>query len=278
MATAMTALPSSNPPTPPAFTFPRLPSSVGSSSSSVQRNASSSSSLSTRTTSSTASLAAVPIRPPPLQTRTAATDSAQLPSDALDRDHAHAHSSRGIMRNGPRTARSTLVPAIVTDSPPRSGTEPYAPSSKSPTTPRASQVGWERSESPVGMRMTVSMDPANGNTPRGRELSGARSHASSSRTQSTGQAGREVSADGIPKEGERQRRPSTASAQSTMPKKQSIKDWILGEELGRGSYSTVSRLRRLPILPDKQGGRSDACPYFFLELIASNQAIRYQDH
>ncbi|WWD18183.1 hypothetical protein CI109_102632 [Kwoniella shandongensis] len=69
---------SSNPPTPPNNypTFPRL------SSPNIHRNASTSSSRSTTTVSSTSSVQAAPMRPPPIETSTAATSRSQIPSRA----------------------------------------------------------------------------------------------------------------------------------------------------------------------------------------------------
>lgn len=82
-----------------------------------QRNISQSSS---HTTSSTSSLEAAPIRPPPIQTRTAATSSAQLPPpDEVDRQE------REIRRDSDSRARSQ-----------QSNSGYYREGSQSPVTPR----------------------------------------------------------------------------------------------------------------------------------------------
>lgn len=276
---------SSNPPTPPTQypQFPRLPH-ASSSSPSIQRNASTSSSHSTTTTSSTSSLVAVPMRPPPIETRTAATTPINPSGDEEKKAGSRAGSGsestrpdrfyhspqptyggRGFMRNGPRSnmARQSTspVPPIQTSSPDpnnplylassplkgKSTTLPL-PLQLSPTTPRAQQAPWasqRNSEEPEGrspevppMVYVTESGPSSPSSPRGRGglasvPSSPRAQMNKPRTLSVG-----VKAE---RDAERERRMSQASnGSATGTRKPSVKDWIFGEELGRGSYSTVS--------------------------------------
>lgn len=277
---------SSNPPTPPTQypQFPRLPH-ASSSSPSIQRNASTSSSRSTTTTSSTSSVMAAPMRPPPLETRTAATTPIQAGdedssgsragsgsesrrSDRFYHSPQPVYGGRGFLRNGPRTggmmARQSTspIPAIQTTTPDPSS--PLAQSSSplkgksttmplpqlSPTTPRAPQVPWaaqQQSEEPETrspddppMVYVTASGPSSPTSPRGR--GGLHSLPSSPRAQMT--KPRTLSVDArTERDAERERRMSQASdTSSSGNRKPSAKDWIFGEEIGRGSYSTVSTI------------------------------------
>ncbi|WVQ85480.1 hypothetical protein IAT38_007645 [Cryptococcus sp. DSM 104549] len=87
----------SSPPTPPSthLNFPRLASP------SIQRNASTSSSRSTTTVSSTSSVQAAPMRPPPIETSTAATSRSQLPSRAQSESEGEAANGSAGNANTP---------------------------------------------------------------------------------------------------------------------------------------------------------------------------------
>ena len=257
---------SSSPPTPPYPAFPRLPSST---SQSISRNASTSSSRSTASSSS--SLVAVPIRPPPIETRTAATTPQQLPSRPTSADPEVASplrgkytsprigAGRGIYRNGPRARHpdtppiitSPLVGGMVSRHRERPNTAPNP--EMSPTTPRGNRWRAPDSETmptsptPAPIRVTVSMDMTDSGPsspvpqyPRGRH--GMRSIPSSPVGYREERAkARTLSAD-RDMTGERERRQSQASAHSSHSggqRKPSLRDFVLGEELGRGSYSTV---------------------------------------
>ena len=300
------------PPTPPMAypNFPRIPqgahshsshsahgSASGSSPSSphpsVQRNASTSSSRSNTTSSSTSSLLAAPIRPPPIETRTAATTTpVNLPSRPSSTDTSFAspanghgngfaygnghggsgynsdaeppvghYGGRGFSRNGPRTARQAttpLPPAIVTyPHQPLRGetygggpTVPYPP--LSPTTPRALHSSWfanedlrpDTPEQRGPVTVTVSLDDV---TPPMAGPSRGRSGIGSTPASPIARAQRNLSVDGrrpSTADGtmtDRERRQSVASQGSASgQRKHSLRDYVLGEELGRGSYSTVS--------------------------------------
>ena len=356
MATALHASPvptpsTSAPPTPPYPTFPRLPSTGPS----ISRNASTSSSRSTTTVSSTtSSLVAAPIRPPPIETRTAATTPAQLPSRPTSTDPTCSNSrnnsggtsaqqyagqvgysspagggggmfgGRGFMRNGPRSRTSTLptTPSIITSTSPspapagsgfasgsdtrgtpeRSHTAPV--SEMSPTTPRAQR--WPSPEMvhegrSMPLRVTVSMDPVKDSSStmftsplahprpvRGREgqwstPSSPIEHRSPRKSQRT------LSVDGVRdgdgRDRERERGQSQASASSSNSagglKRPSIRDFVLGEELGRGSYSTVSCIYPIEVTNHAYrdpGGPSYFCgrPVAFISKIDSS--ICHQDY
>lgn len=260
------------PPTPPTSlpAFARVTSA-----SILQRNASTSSSRSTTTSESTSSLVAVPIRPPPIQTRTTATPEAQLPSEgtpSYDLEPSGGYyGGRGFIHNGPRMARQATMPVhhslphLITDDdsmPERSvSVPPHA--SRSPTTPRASHRSLDTDSAPQ-LPLPVSPGPLSlsyddGSDSKSEDKSDTRSDIptpsrgrqadSCPPTPSTARSGprrRDHSADSstvAPSERtERERRPSHASANSTASSaraRPSTRDFILGEELGRGSYSTV---------------------------------------
>lgn len=255
---ATTSSAASTPPTPPSTLpiFARVTSAAL-----LQRNASTSSSISTTTSESSSSLVAVPIRPPPIQTRTAATPEAQLPSDAAtdydDSEPRGHYGGRGFIHNGPRMkhtdepARSwSQPPAIVTTSSPTSAAQSLPPS-LSPVTPKAARLGLAESMpapipvSPRQLRVTIGDDDS--------PVSPARSRAGSSASPSTPTTakvikGRTHSVDrssnpntnlAEPRE-RRQSQLSTQSNGSAVSKRPSLRDYVLGKELGRGSYSTVS--------------------------------------
>ncbi|KAK6907621.1 AGC/PDK1 protein kinase [Kwoniella mangroviensis CBS 8886] len=288
--------PTSSPPTPPTNypTFPRL------SSPSINRNASTSSSRSTATTSSTSSVQAAPMRPPPIETSTAATSRSQLPSRAESGTESDAGYSarrgyggpelgsvggRGWGRNGPRSGRMTPSHIITTPShsPPNTNTSnahcnrPSTSDSAatvSPSTPRAPRYHGNSQDptSPGPLKVTISLDPMDtvdhdhhSNTPpshasspiRGREghLTAPSSPTDPSRSPAfVGGKQRTLSVDAGPSwahpgkrsgsaDRERERRQSQVSTHSHSGsgqiKKPSIRDFVLGEELGQGSYSTV---------------------------------------
>ncbi|BEI87169.1 hypothetical protein CcaverHIS002_0705150 [Cutaneotrichosporon cavernicola] len=253
---ATAASPAGTPPTPPSGlpAFARVTSA-----SLLQRNASTSSSISTTTSESSSSLVAVPIRPPPIQTRTAATPEAQLPSDAgadySEPEPAGMYGGRGFARNGPRMARQATdpprsigtsgrqTPSIITCN---TGRSPSVPRNLSPTTPRATRLPLPESmmtgapHSPQALRVTVADDDGPGTPARPQ-------HTSSS-------PGTPTTLRGIPKSrnqsmdsshaalSERERRQSQLSTQSSgsaASRRPSRRDYIFGDELGRGSYSTV---------------------------------------
>ncbi|WRT65952.1 uncharacterized protein IL334_002903 [Kwoniella shivajii] len=290
--------PTSSPPTPPTNypTFPRL------SSPSINRNASTSSSRSTATTSSTSSVQAAPMRPPPIETSTAATTPSQLPSRPVSRaddDHSDASrrgyggsgpelgsvGGRGWGRNGPRSGRMTPQHIITTPSHSPSpilnsstSTRPTTSGSMitvSPTTPRGLRFPVDQDPtSPGPLRVTISLDPmdtlnhdhhqsnsppSNPSSPvRGREghLTAPSSPTIVTRSQALMDGKqRTLSVDAGPswtngrrsgsidRDRERERRQSQISnhshSGSGQIKKPSIRDFVLGEELGQGSYSTV---------------------------------------
>ncbi|OCF43220.1 AGC/PDK1 protein kinase [Kwoniella heveanensis CBS 569] len=290
--------PASSPPTPPTNypTFPRL------SSPSIQRNASTSSSRSTTTVSSTSSLQAAPMRPPPIETSTAATSRSQLPSRAeseteSERNLASSAYSpdRGTIggrnwgRNGPRSGRMGITTPSRSPPPILNTAQNHRPSTSgstattSPTTPRQPRhllVEDPSSVSPQGpLRVTISMDPmdhmnhdhrsvsppsdpSSPITARGREghLTAPSSPTVPPRAPALmGNKQRTLSVDGgnhrpvangrrsgsmdRQTERERERRQSQVSnhshSGSGQIKKPSIRDFVLGEELGQGSYSTV---------------------------------------
>jgi 3-phosphoinositide dependent protein kinase-1 len=247
---------SSNPSTPPYPHFPRLPH-TSSATPSIQRNASTSSSHSTTTNSSTSSLAAVPMRPPPSETRTAATSSSQTGTSVTSgyTSEGSSYGGRGYMWNGPRSEMSrhgTLpIPSIHTSAPPHSPlASPSSPLQErsttlpitrpSPTTPRAPSAPWSADlQSPdTAPRVTITASgPSSPASPRGRGV------GSIPLSPSPGQP-RTLSVGVKPERDlERERRMSQASnASSSGSKKPSARDWVFGEEIGRGSYSTVRRI------------------------------------
>jgi len=255
MAAAVSS--SSNPSTPPYPQFPRLPH-ASSGSPSIQRNASTSSSHSTTTTSSTSSLAAAPMIPPPSETRTAATSPSQMGNDGTMPAHGDAKFSggRGAIRNGPRCdmARHGTLP-IPTNSPvaapmsplslqssPLHGKSTTAPLPYSPTTPRAPDAPWSTKrdsslENPPRVTITTS-DPSSSTSPaspRGRGLGIDPSSPVQNKLRTLSVSGKSE------RDLERERRMSQASnGSSSGNRKPSAKDWVFGEEIGRGSYSTVS--------------------------------------
>lgn len=220
---------------------------------------------------------AAPIRPPPIETRTAATTPAQVPSRPGSADPFSQSSLRNQVpiglrapiRNGPRSraALPTHSTPLNPSSPlgqgdrvtPERPTASIGPDS-SPTTPRAPrwlpQDSLAKSSEPAP-RVTISMDldqtdndqPLMAPRPiRGRE-SGQRSTPSSPiDRRSPRLKHRTLSVDGrAPVSGDEQRerrisQASVGSSASTGARKPSLKDFVLGEELGRGSYSTVSVL------------------------------------
>lgn len=178
-------------------------------------------------------------------------------------------SARGGMRNGPRSRQGTLaLPSIITTPdliPSRASSVPLPidPTSErrhlSPTTPRASRFA--ESEDEAQPRSQQSGGSSSGNRRSSRvssqgtaeptsplAASSNRSSAGSAMTERKGRTlsvgadhGRSASAD-------RDRRQSMASNRSaaTGRVRESPKDYIFGEELGRGSYSTVSRASGSP--------------------------------
>lgn len=175
------------------------------------------------------------------------------------------------MHNGPRMARQATMPVhhslphLITDDdsmPERSvSVPPHA--SRSPTTPRASHRSLDTDSAPQ-LPLPVSPGPLSlsyddGSDSKVEDKSDTRSDIptpsrgrqadSCPPTPSTARSGprrRDHSADSstvAPSERtERERRPSHASANSTASSaraRPSTRDFILGEELGRGSYSTV---------------------------------------
>lgn len=280
---------SSNPPTPPTLfhQFPGLQHATSSSSPpSIQRNASTSSNHSTTTSSSsTSSLMAVPMRAPPVETRTATTtpiipgsgnemspESSRAGSggesqrpDRFYHSPQPTYGGRGFMRNGPRSggmARESTspVPPIQTSSSDykslaiassplgsKSTTLPI-PQQLSPTTPRAQQAPWSaqdqvaepeaRSPDDPPLVYITESGPSSPSSPRGRagfsSVPGSPiAHMAKPRTLSV-DVRTELDA-------ERERRMSQASNGSNGgTRKPSARDWIFGEEIGRGSYSTVS--------------------------------------
>lgn len=296
--------PSGNPSTPPYPQFPRLHQS-SSSSPSIQRNGSTSSTHSNTTTSSTSSLAAVPMRPPPVETRTAATTPSQMgagadgtsasamasraASSSREREgsggegpsgmyhspqpvygNGTAYGGRGFMRNGPRSEMArhgtSPIPSIHTSSPGHGPTSPLAlassplkdksttlplPNQLSPTTPRAPSAPWSSSNERDGTSQVYSPD----NPPRvmittsgasspsdTRGRAGFASIPSSPTQDYGGSKARTLSVGGkSERDLERERRMSQASSGSSSgTKRPSARDWVFGEEIGRGSYSTVS--------------------------------------
>lgn len=281
---------SPNPPTPPTLfhQFPGLQHADSSSPPSIQRNASTSSSHSTTTTSSsTSSLMAVPMRAPPIETRTASTTPIQPGAgDEMSASSSRAGSGsggqrpdrfyhspqptyggRGFMRNGPRSGgmdrqSTSPVPHIHTSSPedgrlslsssPLDGKSTILPIPQqlSPTTPRAQQAPWAkddhdgvddpevRSPEDPPMVFVTESGPSSPSSPRGR--AGLRSIPASPSAQ-MGKP-RTLSVDvRTDSDAERERRMSQASNGSNSgTRKPSARDWIFGEEIGRGSYSTVS--------------------------------------
>lgn len=251
---ATAASPASTPPTPPTGlpAFARVTSA-----SLLQRNASTSSSVSTATSESSSSLVAVPIRPPPIQTRTAATPEAQLPSDVAadysEPEPAGMYGGRGFARNGPRMARQATepprtfgpsgrqTPSIITTD---VGRSPSLPPSLSPTTPRAPRLPLPDSMmgpvSPQQLRVTVADDDIPG-TPSRAQV--PHSNPGTPTTLRARAKSRNQSMDsnhvGISERERRQSQLSTQSNGSAASKRPSLRDYILGEELGRGSYSTV---------------------------------------
>ncbi|WVQ71191.1 hypothetical protein IAR50_000716 [Cryptococcus sp. DSM 104548] len=156
---------------------------------SISRNPSTSSSRSTTTVSSTSSIQAAPMRPPPPETRTAATDKSQIASrnasDAEDDYHGPKTgpaSGRGGTwgRNGPRTVASSttlshspqprypIPPSIVTSSASPSPILTNATRRRregaggSPTTPRGASFSAAPDSTVDGsapLRVTISIDP-----------------------------------------------------------------------------------------------------------------------
>ncbi|WWC60568.1 uncharacterized protein I303_103142 [Kwoniella dejecticola CBS 10117] len=181
---------------------------------------------------------------------------------------------RGWGRNGPRSGRATPQHIITSPShsPPSVRDTPLAPSGLSPTTPRAPRYPTQQDPtSPGPLRVTISLDPMDtlnqetrSNTPpshasspvRGREghLTAPSSPADPPRAPGlVGGKQRTLSVDAGPNwphmrrsgsaERDRERRQSQVSTHSHTSsgqlKKPSIRDFVLGEELGQGSYSTV---------------------------------------
>lgn len=116
MATTYSPLPSPAPPTPPTPSSAIYPSTLSRlRETTLDRSASSSSSRSTTTTSSTSSLVAAPIRPPPIETSTASTSSAQLPSrsqstDPYSSQHRGSYDSGGYGNNQGESSRTGSGP------------------------------------------------------------------------------------------------------------------------------------------------------------------------
>lgn len=166
------------------------------------------------------------------------------------------------MRNGPRSRGSTMIPnpSIITSpitTPERPQTVPLG-NDLSPTTPRAlrfpspeTTANGEMDVNGNGPRVTISMDPTDGPSSmtarQGRSRNGQWSTPSSPTDRRSPKSKyRTLSVDGRSEVDSRERRQSQASAHSSTSasgqKKPSLRDFIIGEELGRGSYSTVSYL------------------------------------
>ncbi|KAL7423728.1 serine/threonine protein kinase [Cryptotrichosporon argae] len=318
MATAMT------PPTPPSLAFQRLHSHSHSHSASpsLQRHASTASSHSTATSESTSSsLVAVPIRPPPIQTRTAATLDVQLPHDSAphapspspslpsprpsryDDESQGLYGGRGFMRNGPRMARQNTappLPAIITTLDARPDNAEHAPDPEDPTaaqqehdahlspsTPRPSRrLPLPAEPSPTQPRVTISLDtiaaPGPGpSSARGRPGSTPGSPIThrydKQRTLSVDAAG-DGRAGQTERERERERRQSQASIASAGSRRPSIRDYVVGEELGRGSYSTVVRATLAPnnaIAASPRGTRRFAIKIMNQAHLVAERKIKY---
>ncbi|KIR43325.1 serine/threonine protein kinase [Cryptococcus deuterogattii 99/473] len=293
MASSLAVSPSSSSPA-PSSPYSRLIAPT------ITRNHSSSSSRSTATCSSTSSVQAAPMRPPPIETSTAATSRSQLPSNRHSENEAEHDTTYtspglsvggrgGLARNGPRSNRlgtspqtrhvplsigalsPSPSPILNVGSKRQSNTEPV--SGTSPSTPLSKSFLAQQDASPssstIPLRVTISVDPndrlshdreshsverhrTQGHSPvRGRygHLSTPSSPTSSYRAL-TGKP-RTLSVDAgqnwggsqrnRPRDGDdRERRQSqVSSASSGGLKKHSLDDWVLGEELGVGSYSTV---------------------------------------
>jgi 3-phosphoinositide dependent protein kinase-1 len=211
------------------------------------------------------------------------------------------------MRNGPRSRQGTLpLPAIVTSDPDflpsRASSTPlpaHAPHiGLSPTTPRASHFADPDELDGQGpFRVTISSDAphdlghgnGNGNGNSYGYGSGSSSPRSSKglpsptidrkgRTLSVGAGqGRDASRD-------RERRQSQASAKSAASGRvrETPRDYVFGEELGRGSYSTVSQRYRERIGEKLTApGRASDQGFLFhcvTHFASSAQTVRYQDH
>ncbi|ORY28598.1 hypothetical protein BCR39DRAFT_534303 [Naematelia encephala] len=265
----------SAPPTPPYPPFPRLPH-ASSSGPSISRNASTSSSRSNTTTSSTtSSLVAAPMIPADPKTRTAATTPSRPGSADISAsegtggtgagrgDSSHPgilYRGGGFMRNGPRAGRQPIsprVPAINTiNGRTSTSLSPSRNPSMSPTTPRALRsplVDAEEDDDTLGspgpIRVTVSMDPMDDRTtppsplvPRGR-MSMPNSPLMSSRQLKAKERPLSAGADRRDIDAQRERRQSQVSVQSSSSasarRPTTKKDWVFGEEIGQGSYSTV---------------------------------------
>lgn len=279
---------------PPSSPYARLSAPT------MARNSSSSSSRSTASCSSTSSVQAVPMRPPPIETSTAATSRSQLPSSRHSENEAERDTSYtspglsvggrgGLARNGPRSNRlgtspqaRHVPPSIVALSPspspilnmvPKRQSNTETVSGTSPSTPLGKSFLAQQDLSPnsntIPLRVTISVDPnerlshdreshsverprSTGNSPvRGRHghLSTPSSPTSSYRAlggkprtlsvdagQNWGRSQRNRLRDGDDRE---RRQSQVSSASSGALKKHSLDDWVLGEELGVGSYSTV---------------------------------------
>ncbi|RSH92758.1 pkb-activating kinase-like protein [Saitozyma podzolica] len=245
--------PQSSPPTPPSAypAFPRLPPG---SSPSISRNDSTSSSRSTAT---------LPSRPSSVQP----SEPSEPGSSRRGSGEAIYHSptpqgiygGRGFMRNGPRSRQGTLpLPAIVTSNtdslPSRASSTPlpahaptYVPTGLglSPTTPRASRFADPDELDGNGpVRVTISADSQ---TDYGYGSGSGPSSPISSRgmpSPTVDRKGRTLSVgagQGRDASRDRERRQSQTSAKSTSSGRvrETPRDYVFGEELGRGSYSTV---------------------------------------
>ncbi|KAK4684712.1 3-phosphoinositide dependent protein kinase-1, partial [Tremellales sp. Uapishka_1] len=284
-----------SPPSLPAF--PRLPQPG------VQRNASTSSSASSAST--TSSLVAAPIKPPPIETRTAATSENQLPSrpsSSLENPQEIGYSEekrdaqfggRGFMRNGPRSGRQPVSrpPSINTSSPAETKTTPVKASSSntshsmSPTTPRAPRFpvsgdhhDRSHSASPVPVRVTISLDPSTASPAHLRRGSAAGSNPSNESQGPPSPTSSRARPLAIHTgEDVRERRQSQASAKSSASaaRRLGVKDFVLGEELGRGSYSTVVKATSAPNAVNSPTNTSRPPKAYALKII--NQAHLIQE-
>jgi 3-phosphoinositide dependent protein kinase-1 len=241
------------------------------------------------------------MRPPPVETRTAATTPSQMGDDHSptgaagrrgtgeqverseenEKDKRMYHSpqpgygggARGFMRNGPRSdmARNgtSPIPSIQTSSPgpssplvstssplrDKSTTLPL-PDQLSPTTPRGAGAPWAYSnpragggggiyspDNPPKVMITTSGSDTGSGTGSGSRGRAGFASIPSSPTQDYGGAKIRTLSVGNKSERDldRERRMSQASnGSSSGTRRPSARDWVFGEEIGRGSYSTVS--------------------------------------
>lgn len=176
------------------------------------------------------------------------------------------YGGRGFARNGPRMARQATEPprtirpngpSIVTCN---TGRSPSFPSNLSPTTPRATRLPLPESMMPSAshsqqaLRVTVADDDGPGTPARARHTSSSPGTPTTLRgvTKSRNQS-MDSSHAALSERERRQSQLSTQSGGSAASRRPSLRDYILGEELGRGSYSTVVRATAAPNSPSSRG-------------------------